>query len=73
MIVEMGMLRWMSGSTLEDHIKNDNMQDKLDVAPVEDKMGATRLSWFGHARRRPTDATMRKDDSLKVIGTSRGR
>lgn len=49
MIIETGMLRWISGNTLEDRIKNNNIQDTLEVAPVEDKMRVTRLSWFGHA------------------------
>lgn len=29
----MRVLRWMNGNTLEDRIKNENIQDTLQVAP----------------------------------------
>lgn len=28
------------------------IQGKLDVVPIEDKMGETRLRWFGHVQKR---------------------
>lgn len=44
----MRTLRWMSGSTLNDQIKNKNIWCKLEVAPFEHEMRKTHLRWFGH-------------------------
>lgn len=33
----MRVLRWMNGNTLEDRIKNENIRDKLEVAPIKVK------------------------------------
>lgn len=56
------------------------------AAPIEDKMRkihlrwfghvqkrVTGLRWFGHVQRRPVDLTVRKNNSLAVIGTTRMR
>lgn len=37
-VAETKMLRWMSDSALKDLIKHENIRDKLEVAPIEDKM-----------------------------------
>lgn len=36
-------LRWMSDNKLKNRIKNENIQCKLEVAPMEDKIRETRL------------------------------
>lgn len=43
------------------------------MAPREHKMREIHLRWFSHVQRRATDATVRKNDNLQVIGTSRKR
>lgn len=35
------MLRWKSGNTLRDKIRNERIRKKLEVAPIEDKCGRT--------------------------------
>jgi len=63
----------MSGHTRLDRIKNEVIHDKVGVAPIEDKMREARLRWFGHVRRRSTDAPMRSYERLTLEGLHRGR
>ncbi|XP_070003106.1 uncharacterized protein [Nicotiana sylvestris] len=46
-VAEMGMLRWMCRHTRIDKIRNKDIQEKVCVAPIDDKMGEARLRWFG--------------------------
>ncbi|KAK4359316.1 hypothetical protein RND71_021545 [Anisodus tanguticus] len=46
----------MCGHTMRDTIRNDDIQDKIRVALVEDKMRKVRLRWFGPVQRRHTNA-----------------
>lgn len=36
-------------------IKNENIPRKVQVARIEDKTRESRLKWFGHVLRQPTD------------------
>ena len=72
-VAEMRMLRWMTGVTRKDRIRNDIIRRNLDVAPIEDKMRENRLRWFGHVYRRPSDAPVRRSDMIRIDGGKRGR
>ncbi|XP_070046825.1 uncharacterized protein [Nicotiana tomentosiformis] len=72
-VAEMRMLRWMCGHTRLDKIRNEVIHDKLGVAPIEDKMREARLRWFGHVRRRSTDALVRRCERLTLEGLRRNR
>ncbi|XP_070025044.1 uncharacterized protein [Nicotiana sylvestris] len=72
-VAEMRMLRWMCGHTRMDKIRNDDIQEKVHVAPIDDKMGEARLRWFGHVQRRSLDVPVRRCEQLVVEGTRRGR
>ncbi|KAH0456366.1 hypothetical protein IEQ34_014273 [Dendrobium chrysotoxum] len=65
-VAEMRMLRWMSGFTLRDRIRNEHIREKVGVAPVEDKIRESRLRWFGHVKRRPLDDPVRKVEVLDL-------
>ncbi|XP_070057622.1 uncharacterized protein [Nicotiana tomentosiformis] len=69
----MRMLRWMCGHTRLDRIMNEVIRDKVGVAPIEDKMREARLRWFGHMKRRSTDASVRRCERLTLEGLRRGR
>ncbi|KAL6548005.1 hypothetical protein OROHE_009710 [Orobanche hederae] len=66
-VAEMRMLRWMCGHTKKDRLRNEVIREKVRVASIEDKMMENRLRWFGHVRRRPVDAPVRR---LESWGTS---
>jgi len=36
-VVEMRMLRWICGHTRIDRVRNDDIRDRLEVAPIEEK------------------------------------
>ena len=55
----MRMLRWIGGHRRMDRVRNDDIRDHLEVAPIEEKLVQHRLSWFGHVQRRPLEAPVR--------------
>ena len=55
----MRMIRWICGHTRRDKVRNKVIRGKIEVASIEDKREA-RLRWFGHIRRRPRDAPVRR-------------
>ncbi|KAI0519248.1 hypothetical protein KFK09_006690 [Dendrobium nobile] len=65
-VAEMRMLRWMSGFTLRDRIRNEHIREKVGVAPVEDKIRESRLRWFCHIKRRPSDDPVRRVEVLDL-------
>ena len=71
-VAEMRMLRWMCGHTRKDRVRNDDIRDRVGVAPIEEKLVQHRLRWFGHIRR--TEAPVhsgrltRADNSREVGG-----
>ena len=58
-VVEMRMLRWICGDTRRDRVRNDDIRDRLGVAPIEEKLVQHQLRWFGHVQRRPPEAPVR--------------
>ncbi|XP_070046133.1 uncharacterized protein [Nicotiana tomentosiformis] len=72
-VAEMRMLRWMCGQTRLDRIRNEVIRDKVDVAPMEDKLRKARLRLFGHMKRRNTDAPVRRCERLALEGIRRDR
>ncbi|KAL6536543.1 hypothetical protein OROGR_013115 [Orobanche gracilis] len=72
-VTEMRMLRWMCGHTKKDRLRNEVIREKVRVASIEDKMMENRLRWFGHLRRRPVDAPVRRLESWRTINIVKGR
>jgi hypothetical protein len=58
-VAEMHMLRWICGHTKRDQVRNDDICERLHVAPVEEKLVQHRLRWFGHMQRRSVEAPIR--------------
>jgi hypothetical protein len=69
----MRMLRWICGHTRKDRIRNDNIRDKLGVAPIQEKLVQHRLRWFGHIQQRPPEALVRSGILSRPENTRRGR
>ena len=77
-VAEMRMICWMCGHTRLDKIRNEVIRSKIGVAAIEDKMRYARLRWFGHIRRRPMDAPVRRGETIVCLdhkrrGVDRGR
>ncbi|XP_071694390.1 uncharacterized protein [Rutidosis leptorrhynchoides] len=70
-VAEMRMLRWACGKTRLDMIPNSVFRENLEVRSISDKLREGRLRWFGHVRRRPITAPVRRVEALTVDGVFR--
>jgi hypothetical protein len=55
----MHMLQWICSNTRRDRIQNDDIRERLGVAPVEEKLVQHRLGLFGDIQRRTAEAPVR--------------
>ena len=51
-VAEMRMLRWMSGVTKLDRIRNERIRGTTKVGEISEKVQESRLKWYGHVLRR---------------------
>jgi hypothetical protein len=58
-VAEIRMLHWICGLTRKNRIRNDDINDKLGVAPIQEKLVQHRLRWFDHIQRRPPETSVR--------------
>lgn len=65
------MLRWMCRCIRRERIKNKDIQDKVGVILVKDKMREVRLREFGHMVRRCTNTLLRRCERLAMNGFKR--
>ncbi|XP_070056639.1 uncharacterized protein [Nicotiana tomentosiformis] len=72
-LAEMRMLRWMCGHTRMDKIMNEDIREKVGVAPMDNKMREARLRWFGNVRRRSSNSPVRRCERLALTSIRRGR
>jgi len=63
----------MSGKTRHDRIMNDTIKERVGVAPIVEKSVENRLKWFGHVKRRPVDAVVRRVYLMEESQVKRGR
>lgn len=66
------MLRWICGHTRLDKIRNEVIREKVGVAPVEDKMREAMLRWFGHAKGRSIEVSVRRCERLASVASRGG-
>ena len=57
----------MCGKTRMDKVRNEDIRNLVEVAPIEDKMRENRLRWSGHVGRRPTDAPVRRVEKIDIV------
>ena len=72
-VVEMRMLRWFCGHTRRDRVWNEDIRDRVVVAPIEEKLVQHRLRWFGHVQRRPLEAPVRSGVLRRADNVKRTR
>ena len=51
-VAEMRMLRWMSGVTKPNIIRNERIRGTTKVGEISMKVQESRLKWYGHVLRR---------------------
>jgi hypothetical protein len=72
-VAEMRMLRWICGHTRRDRVRNDDIRERVGVAPIEEKLMQHRLRWFGHIQRRPEEAPVHIGIIRRLENVKRGR
>ena len=68
MVTEMRMLRWMTGKTKLDKVRNDVTRRILKVPPISVTLRNLRLIWYGHVQRREHTYVAKVVDSMEVDG-----
>ena len=70
-VAEMRMLRWMSGVTRMDRVRNNFIRGTVKVTEVSKKVQEARLGWYGHVMRRDWQHVAREVMDMQVDGTRR--
>jgi hypothetical protein len=68
----MRILQWICDNARKDRIKNDDIRERLGVAPIEEKLVQHHLRWFGHIQRRPVEAPVRSGVIRRTGNESQG-
>ena len=70
--LEMRMLRWMSGVTKLDRIRNERIRGmSTKVGEISKKVQESRLKWYGHVLRREDEYVGKKVMAMEVPGKRR--
>jgi hypothetical protein len=67
------MLRWCCRHTRRDRVRNDDIRNRVGVAPIEEKLIQHRLRWFGYVQRRPPEAPVRSGVLKRTDNVKCGR
>ena len=51
-VTEIKMCIWVCGHTLRDHVRNENVKERLTLESIAERCRKARLRWFGHVKRR---------------------
>ncbi|GJY18897.1 hypothetical protein Tco_0390388 [Tanacetum coccineum] len=70
-VAELRMLRWTCGKIMLDMIPNGVFRAELEVESIIHKMREGRMGWFGHVKRKPQTAPVRRVEALFVDGLRR--
>ena len=66
---DMKMCRWACGHTLRDHVRNENIKERLKVESIAERCRKARLRWVGHVKGRDQDYLGRK--TLEMVPPGR--
>ena len=72
-VTEIMMCRWACGHTLRDHVRNDNIRERLHVEDITERFSKATLSRFGYVKRRDQDYVGRKTLEMVPAGRRRKR
>ena len=65
------MLRWMSGVTKLDIIKNGRIRGTTKVGEISKKVQESKLKWYGHVLRREDEYVGKRVMAMEVPGKRR--
>jgi hypothetical protein len=63
----------MWGHTRRNRVRNDDIRDRVEVAPIAEKLVQHHLRWFGHIQRRPPDALVHSGRLKHADNTKSGQ
>ena len=72
-VTEMRMIRWMSGVTKLDRIRNERIRGTTKVGEISKKVQESRLKWYGHVLRREDEYVGKRVMVMEVPGKRIGR
>ena len=70
-VAEMKMLRWMSGVTKLDRIRNERIRGTTKVGEISKKVQESRLKWYGYVLRREDECVGKRVMGMEVPGKRR--
>ena len=70
-VAEMRILRWMSGVTKLDNIRNERIRRITKVGEISKKVQESRLKWYGHVLRREDEYVGKRVMRMEVPGKRR--
>ncbi len=70
-VAEMRMLRWMSGVTKLDRIRNEIIRWTTKVGELSKKVQESMLKWYGHVLRREDEYVGKRVMGMEVPGKRR--
>ena len=71
-VAQRRMLRWMSGVTTLNRIRNEIIRGTTKVGEISNKVQESRLKWYGHVLRREDEYVGKRVMGMEVSG-KRGR
>ena len=67
----LGTLRWMSGVTKSDRIRNERIKGTTKVGELSKKVQESRLKWYGHVLRSEDEYVGKRVMGMEVPGKRR--
>ena len=72
-VAEMRMLRWMSGVTKLNRIRNERIRGTTKVGEISKKVQESRLKWYGHVFRREEEYVCKRVMGMEAPGEKKER
>ena len=69
----MRILRWMSGVTKLDRIRNERIRGTTKVGKISKKVQESRLKWYGHVLRRENEYVGKRVMGMEVPREKKAR
>ena len=70
-VVKIRMLRWISGVTKLDIVRNERIRGTTKVGEISKKVEESRLKWYGHVLRREDEYVGKRVMAMEVPGIRR--